>query len=187
LHHTLQTRVNQLSADITACSTKARAALASQNRQSALAALRSRKTAESALGTQLKSLGQVEEVISQIVQAASNIELVNTLEKSSAVLQSLNKEVGGTERVDRIMDGIRSETDKVTEINQILGEGGMEVDEQEVEDELEAMLQDEKTAAERKADTEKLATKLKNLEIGSPTSEHHAQDTREERVPLPAT
>ena len=159
--------------------------LAEKNRPIALAALRTRKTAESALDTQLKSLGQVDEVISQIIQAATNVELVNTLEKSSAVLQSLNKEVGGTERVDRIMDGIRNETDKVTEINQMLGEGGMVVDEQEVEYELEAMLEDEKSVSEQRADADKLAQTLDNLEIESPT--RHAEDTHEERVALPAT
>jgi charged multivesicular body protein 7 len=147
----LHARVDTLSADITTCTARAKAAIEKSNRPVALAALKSRKTAESALSHQVKALGQVEDVMTSIQTAAGNIELVRILERSSKVLSGLNKEIGGVERVDEVMEGLKNETDTVEEVNRVLAEAGTVVDEGEVEDELEALMKEteEKERAER--------------------------------------
>jgi charged multivesicular body protein 7 len=147
----LHARVDTLSADITTCTARAKAAVEKSNRPVALAALKSRKTAEAALSHQVKALGQVEDVMTSIQTAAGNIELVRILERSSKVLSGLNKEIGGVERVDEVMEGLKNETDTVEEVNRVLAEAGTVVDEEEVEDELDALMKEteEKEKAER--------------------------------------
>ena len=130
--------------------------------------------------------------MSQIIQAASNIELLSTLERSSAVLAGLNKEVGGTERVDRVMEGLREEGDVLREVNELIAEGGVAVDEDEVEDELEEMMREEKVSAAQKDDEEALAKTLEKLEIGGGTrditqkQEKREKEEKDERVPIAA-
>lgn len=147
LVRSLHSRVDTLSADLTKCTERAQAAVANKNRTVALAALRSRKTVENTLVHQSKALGQVEEVMASIQTAADNIELVRVLERSSKVLSGLNKEVGGLDRVDRIMEGLREETEAVSEVSRMLAEGEAVVDDEAVEDELEAMMKEVEDAA----------------------------------------
>ena len=149
LVRSLHSRVDTLSADLTKCTERAQAAVANKNRTVALAALRSRRTVENTLAHQSKALGQVEEVMASIQTAADNIELVRVLERSSKVLSGLNKEVGGLDRVDRIMEGLREETETVSEVSQMLAEGEAVVDDEAVEDELEAMMKEVEDAAAR--------------------------------------
>lgn len=146
LLHSLSTRIVQLSTDIAACTARAQAAVANKNRPVALAALKSRKTAEGVLTTQLRARGQVEEVMASIQTAADNIELVTILDRSSKVLKGLNKEIGGVEGVDMVLDKLREETDTVEEVNRAITEGGVVIDEEVVEDELEAMMNEVKDA-----------------------------------------
>ncbi|KAA8904650.1 hypothetical protein FN846DRAFT_952134 [Sphaerosporella brunnea] len=155
----LTARVDTLSADIVTCTARAQAAAAQSNRPVALAALKSRKTAEAALHHQIKALGQVEEVMTSIQTAAGNIELVRILERSSKVLSGLNREIGGVERVDEIMEGLRQETDNVEEVNRVLAEAGTEVDEAEVEDELEALMKE----TEEKEHADKVKEQLQEI------------------------
>jgi len=139
-------RITQLSTDIALCTARAQAAVASKNRSVALGALKSRKTAEGVLATQLRTRGQVEEVMMSIQTAADNIELMKILDRSSKVLKGLNKEIGGAERVDSVLDKLREETETVEEVNRVIAEGGVVIDEEVVEDELEAMLMEVKDA-----------------------------------------
>ncbi|KAI5804984.1 Snf7-domain-containing protein [Geopyxis carbonaria] len=154
---TLQRRIEKLNLDVSTCNEKARTAVASKNRLMATAALKSRKIAENALDTQIKTLSQVEDVMAHIEQATSNLDLVNQLEKSTKVLNTLNKEIGGTERVDRIMDDLKESTAQVDELNQVLGEGGAVLDEADVDEELEALFMEEDTKARREREVAKIA------------------------------
>ena len=144
LLHSLSTRITQLSTNITLCTTRAQAALANKNRPVALAVLKSRKTAEEVLTTQLRARGQVEEVMASIQTATDNIELVTILDRSSKVLKGLNKEIGGVEGVDKVLDKLREETETVEDVNRVIAEGGVVIDEEVVEDELEAMMKEVK-------------------------------------------
>lgn len=83
----------------------------------------------------------------KIEQAADNVELVRTLEDSSKVLAELNTRVGGVEGVDKVVDGLREQMDETGEVTRILSEeigAAAQVDDGELEEEFEALLQEEK-------------------------------------------
>jgi charged multivesicular body protein 7 len=128
----------------------AKEAVGRKNRVSALAALRSKKLAETTLTKRHATLAQLEEVFASIEQAADQIELVRVMEASSKVLIGLNKEVGGIERVDDIVDELREQMSKVDEVGNIITEVGQvsAVDEEEVDDELESMEREEREKRE---------------------------------------
>ena len=86
------------------------------------------------------------QVLVKIEQAADNVELVRTLEDSSKVLAELNTRVGGVEGVDKVVDELREQIDDTSEVTRILSEGigaAAQVDDGEVEEEFEALLQEE--------------------------------------------
>jgi charged multivesicular body protein 7 len=131
----------------------AKEAVGRKNRVAALAALRSKKLAESTLAKRHATLGQLEEVFGKIEQAADQVELVRVMEASTSVLSGLNREVGGVERVDNVVDQLREQMSQVDEVGDVIAEAGQEagnVDEAEVDDELEAM---------ERAETEKIEAK----------------------------
>ncbi|TGO61079.1 hypothetical protein BCON_0030g00370 [Botryotinia convoluta] len=130
----------------------AKEAVAKKNRVSALAALRSKKCAESTLVNRHATLSQLEEVLSKIEQAADQVDLVRVMESSTKVLSSLNKEIGGVERVDDVVDQLREQMGQVDEVGDIIAEPGQTnvVDETEVDDELEAMEKEETRKIEEK-------------------------------------
>ncbi|KAM3067204.1 hypothetical protein ACMFMG_005429 [Clarireedia jacksonii] len=129
----------------------AKEAISKKNRTSALAALRSKKSAEATLAKRHATLSQLEDVLAKIEQAADQVELVRVMESSAKVLSSLNKEVGGVERVDEVVDQLREQMGQVDEIGTIIAEPGQtNVDETEVDDELEAMEREERMRVEEK-------------------------------------
>ncbi|PQE03629.1 hypothetical protein CJF30_00006303 [Rutstroemia sp. NJR-2017a BBW] len=129
----------------------AKEAIAKKNRTSALAALRSKKNAEATLAKRHATLSQLEDVLANVEQAADQVELVRVMESSAKVLSSLNKEVGGVERVDEVVDQLREQMGQVDEIGAIIAEPGQaNVAETEVDDELEAMEREERARVEEK-------------------------------------
>lgn len=150
---TLASQCNTLSTRISSLTTTASTAIKSSNRISALAALRSKKLAEKNLKQRADTLAQLEEVYSKIEQAADQVEIVRVMEASAGVLKGLNKEVGGVERVEDVIEELREEMGKVDEVGQVINEpmgAGEQVDEGEIDDELEAMEQEEREKAARK-------------------------------------
>lgn len=142
----LHTTITILSTKISTSDAKARTAIQSSNKHAALSALKSKKIAEASLESRAKSLAQLEEVLVKIEQAADNVELVRTLEDSSKVLAELNTRVGGVEGVDKVVDELREQIDDTSEVTRILSEGmgaAAQVDDGEVEEEFEALLQEE--------------------------------------------
>jgi charged multivesicular body protein 7 len=147
----LTRRVNELSI-------AAKDAVTRKNRVAALAALRSKKLAETTLTKRHATLGQLEEMFSKIEQAADQVELVNVMETSSRVLSGLNKEVGGSERVDDVVDQLRDQMGQVDKVGNVItevGQGAGAVDETEVDDELEAMEREEREKREAKERAER--------------------------------
>ncbi|KAM0154886.1 hypothetical protein ACHAQE_002558 [Botrytis cinerea] len=129
----------------------AKEAVAKKNRVSALAALRSKKSAETTLANRHATLSQLEEVLSKIEQAADQVDLVRVMESSTKVLSSLNKEIGGVERVDDVVDQLREQMGQVDEVGDVIAEPGQSnVDETEVDNELEAMEKEERRKIEEK-------------------------------------
>ncbi|KAJ0118961.1 snf7 family protein [Diaporthe amygdali] len=152
----------------------ARDAVAKKNRVSAMAALKSKKLAESSLQQRFATLSQIEEVSAKIEQASDNVQLVKVMGASTEVLKTLNAQVGGAERVEEVVDRMREQMGQADELNNILAEQGPVVDEEEIDDELEAMLQEQtnkedelersrKEAAEQK-EAENIARRLASLD-----------------------
>jgi charged multivesicular body protein 7 len=137
----IEKQVEMLAARINTLSVTARDSVSRKNRVTAVAALRSKKLAESQLAKQSAVLGQLEEVYSKIGEAADQVELMRIMEGSTGVLKSLHREIGGVERVDDVLSRLGEQMTQVDEIGNALTEinrGGV-VDEIDVEDELEAL------------------------------------------------
>lgn len=142
----------------------AKEAVTRKNRVAALAALRSKKLAETTLTKRHATLSQLEEVFSKIEQAADQVELIRVMEASTHALSSLNKAVGGVERVDDVVDQLREQMSQVDEVGNVIaevGQGATVVDETEVDDELEAMERQEREKVEEKERKEREAREEK--------------------------
>ncbi|EKD21682.1 uncharacterized protein L3040_004904 [Drepanopeziza brunnea f. sp. 'multigermtubi'] len=174
----LTTRVDELAAT-------AKEAVGKKNRVAALAALRSKKLVETTLTKRHATLAQLEDVFSKIEQAADQVELVGIMEASTKVLTGLNKEVGGVERVDHVVDQLREQMSQVDEVGNVIaeaGQGNTAVDEEEVDGELEAMEKEERDRVEateraerekEKQETDETKRKLDALE----EAERRAKET----------
>lgn len=167
----------------------AKEAVVRKNRVSALAALKSKKAAESSLQQRFATLGQLEGVAAKIEQASDNVQLVKVMGASSDVLKNLNAQVGGAEGVEEVVDHLREQMSQADEVSSILAEQGPVVDEGEIDDELEAMLQEEKSKeeaveraqkeAEEKKQAEDTARRLAELDALKPAADV-IRDTEEE-------
>ncbi|KAH6889115.1 Snf7-domain-containing protein [Thelonectria olida] len=154
---------------------QAKDAVTRKNRVAALAALKSKKTAEASLATRYATLNQLEELAARIETAADNVQLVKVMESSGAALKNLNAQIGGADRVDAVMDRVREQMSAADEVGAILSEAtGAVVDEAEIDDELEAMEEmerereaevlREKQAAEGEAQKEQEAKEVAELQ-----------------------
>lgn len=168
----LNTRIDELSQT-------AKDAVTKKNRVAALAALKSKKIAETSLATRYATLNQLEEVSAKLEQAADNVQLVNVMEASSGALASLNAQVGGAERIDAVMDRLREQSSATDEVSAILAEStGEVIDETALDDELEAM-----EAQEREKEEEK--TKSKEAEEQKVRDEREAAEAQKKLDELP--
>lgn len=166
----LEGQISSISEKVDKLAQQARDAVARKNTVAAKSALRSKKLAEAHLTKQLAVFGQLEEVYTKIEQAADQVELVRIMEGSTGALKSLNKEVGGIERVDDVVDQLKEEMIKVDEVGGVIAEVGQAVaiDEDEVDDELEAMEAQEKEkkeAVERQAREEREQVEAQETKI----------------------
>lgn len=190
----IEKQLETLAARIDNLSTTARDAVSRKNRVSAIAALRSKRLAESQLAKQSAVLGQLEEVYSKIGEAADQVELMRIMEGSTGVLKALHKEIGGVERVDDVLAQLGEQMAQVDEVGNVITEMNRgEVDESEVDDELEALeLEDrdkkeaERLSNERKEEAEAAETKrrLGALETGV---EPHVSQSKQTTAKKPIT
>lgn len=176
-----------LESSITSHQERAAAAVAAKNKTTALAALRSKKSAERALAQRTATLQQLEDVFTQIQQATDQIDIVETLKNSASALKSLNSKVGSVESVDAVLDELREEMQKTGEVQSVLAEplsgdtGAVEVADAEVDDELEAMEQEErqKEEAQEAKKTEARLKQLEDLQRQQPQKESPAAERQE--------
>ena len=164
----LNLQLEELSSRIMTLSQKAQKFLQSQNRTSALAALRSKKLNEISLKQRSESLAQLEEVYSQIAQAADQVTIVRTMEASAAILKSLHADTGGVDRVEDVLADLRDEMAKVDEVSTAIeagGQGDHIIDESAVDEELENM---EQQATLEREKAQALETQKRLARIGDP-------------------
>lgn len=156
---TLQSRISTLQLT-------AREAVQQHNKATALSALRSKKLAERNLSSRSDTLHQLEEVYTKIEAAVDQVQVVRAMEASAGVLKSLNKQVGGVERVSDVIDQLSEEMTKVDEVTGVIAEplGAKAVlDEVEVDDELESLEREEREKVQ-KAEAEETRRRLAELE-----------------------
>ncbi|KAL9109835.1 MAG: hypothetical protein Q9227_005538, partial [Pyrenula ochraceoflavens] len=148
--HNLEDRITQLQSTATA-------AVKAGNKTSALSALKSKKLAERNFEQRSGTLHQLEEVFTKIEQAADQVEIVQVMENSAGVLQGLNKQIGGVERAEDVVEDLREEMLKTDEVTQSLGEGPAagQVDEDEVDEEFETMEMEQKREVEERQKEER--------------------------------
>lgn len=161
---TISQQIASLEEKMDALTASAKAALTNKNRISALSAMRSKKLVEHNLSQRLNTLAQLEEVYSKIEQAAGQVEIVQVMEASTGVLRGLHAQLGGAERVEDVVEGLREEMTKVDEVGNIMNESAPVIDEGEIDDELEAL---EKSEREAKEEKEAESTQRKLAELDS--------------------
>lgn len=169
-----------LSTRITTLAARASSSVKTGNRVSALSALRSKKLAEKNLEQRSDTLHKLEEVYTRIEQAVDQVEIVKVMDASAGVLRSLNKTVGGVENVENVIERLQEEMGKVDEVGKVLEEplnAGAVVDEGEIDDELEALEQEERREREKEAEvTRKRLQELEKPEAGGKEAEGKQTD-----------
>ncbi|KAL8673896.1 MAG: hypothetical protein Q9168_001716 [Polycauliona sp. 1 TL-2023] len=159
-------QVRGLEAQIANSREKSRKAVESKNRPSALAALRSKKSAESILAQRVDTLFQLEQVLGSIQQATDQITMVRVMKDSAGVLRGLNAQVGTAEDVEDALESLKEEMGKVDDVGSAVADAGQEVnvaDENEIDEEFDALLRQKEKAEEEEA-MEKTKQKLAELQ-----------------------
>jgi charged multivesicular body protein 7 len=179
---------------------KAREALSNKSRILALAALKSRKLTESALQKRSDALSKIEEVLSSVEQSISDAQVLKSLESGASALERLNRDIGGIEKVERIMERVRQGVEQSEDIGRIIAEmgTGARIDDEDVQDEYDEMVKAEekekKAAMERETEkekeaereklerekTEKVVEDLKNVSLNP--SEENVEDKRQQQA-----
>lgn len=166
LVYDIKEQIGSLETRITALTERSQKAVELKNRSSALAALRSKKAAETALARRNDTLFQLEEICGKIEQASDQITMIQAMKGSTEVLRGLNARVGSTQDVEDALYSLKEEMGKVedvsTTVNQVVQEANA-VDEDEVDEELEALMRERQKGEEEKA-AEETKRKLANLQ-----------------------
>ncbi|KAL2831995.1 Snf7-domain-containing protein [Aspergillus cavernicola] len=134
--HQYQKRITVLTDRETAF---AKECLVRDDRKRALLALRRKKYQESLLAKTDAQLAQLEQLTSQVEFALVQKDVLYGLQQGTQVLQTINKEMGGIEGVDKLMGETEEARAYQEEISQMLAGHLSNQDEDEVEDELEAL------------------------------------------------
>lgn len=137
-------RVDGLSLRIKQCTERAQTALQDKNRVLAKYAIQSRKMAQETQATSLDMLTNLEHVLTQIDSSSGHLETVNALKSGVDILGSLNKAVGGAEKVGDLMDQLRDQTEETDAIgSEISNLTNTVIDEDDIDQELEQLAQQE--------------------------------------------
>jgi charged multivesicular body protein 7 len=161
----IEPQIEQLIARLSELETSAKEAVAKKNLIAARSALRSKKLTDTKLQQRIATLTQLEDVYAKIEQAADQVEMVRIMEISSQTLGSLNKQTGGVERVQDVMEELKSQMMDVDDVTAVINEESAgKIDEGEVEDELEAMENVEREKVEAAERKEREAKEAKEAE-----------------------
>lgn len=134
--HQYQKRITVLTDRETAI---AKECLARDDRKRALLALRRKKYQESLLAKTDAQLEQLEQLTSQVEFALVQKDVLFGLQQGTQVLQTINKEMGGIDGVEKLMGETEDARVYQEEVSQMLSGHLSNQDEDEVEDELEAL------------------------------------------------
>ena len=180
----LEEQISLLTSQVETLTQKARDATSKHNRIVAISALKSRKLSESALQKRSDALTRIEEVLNGVAQAASDAEVIKSLEGGATALERLNKDIGGIERVEKVMDRVREGIEESEDVGRVIAEmGSSKVDEDELQEEFDAMLKAEEEK-ERKLQEERERTKreLEREEKARKEAEERARKEMEKKI-----
>lgn len=164
----IQTKINTIEARIEECTKEAKRYLQSKNKSTALSYLKMRKLNEKSLENASGSLLKLEEVMLAIDSAATSQQVIGQLESSSELIKRINKEIGGAERVNKVMDEFDEQKSLSREIQDALEQDN--VGEDEIDDELALMEAQEKAKRGEKDDVvDRLSDQFGDLMV--PTTE----------------
>ncbi len=164
----LSSQISSLTTRIATLQTTAQTSVKAGNKASALSALRSKKLAERSLESRSNTLHQLEEVYTKIEAAVDQVQVVAAMEASAGVLKTLNKKVGGVEKVEDVIETLREEMGKVDEVSGVIAEpldGKVVLDEADVDEELESMEQEERAKREQAEQAEKERQQAREAEL----------------------
>lgn len=181
----IEPQIQQLMARVSELERTAKEAVATKNLIAAKSALRQKKLADTKLQQRTSTLAQLEEVYAKIEQAADQVEMVRVMEASSQTLKNLNKQTGGVEKVQDVMEGLREEMMNVDETGQAMNEvNAGEIDEGEVEDELEALEKVERDKIEEMERKQREVREAKEAEEKKKSDDAEAEKTRQKLAEL---
>lgn len=164
----LNFKSDELQSKIDTVSTRLRESLKNKNdKKLSLNLLRSKKLAEQSLAKQLSLVNQLESVLYKIDESSSNVQLLKALENGTVILKGLNKQIGGVQKVEQIMDDLEEEKYQSDKIAAEFDRLDSQVDDSEIEAEFEEMLSQEKGEKAKKPNSSEseLAAKLDNLKL----------------------
>ncbi|KAL8873887.1 MAG: hypothetical protein Q9174_000716 [Haloplaca sp. 1 TL-2023] len=150
----IKEQIAGLEARVAFLSQRSRDAVASKNRTSALATLRSKKSADLVLSQRYDTLFQLEQVFERIKQASDQITMVQVIKDSAGVLRGLNARAGSVTSVEDALEGLKDEMSNAEEIGLAITEAGqntISVDDEELDAELNDMLCQHQSQEEAKA------------------------------------
>jgi len=149
----LSTGLPTLESSIQDLDSRARSAVLSKNTSAARAALRRKKLLQDTLDRRNDQIHNVQSTLLKIDEAADNVAMVRAMEASASVLKHLNSQIGGADGAERVADALAEEMHNVEEITNVINDTGAAgvVDEQDVEDEFEALMREEKDKEDKVA------------------------------------
>jgi len=121
----------------------ARTCLANGNKSGALLALRKKKYQESLLSKTDAQLAQLEKLVMDVEFALVQKDVLFGLEQGTKVLEQINKEMGGVEKVDMLMERSSEAREYQREIGELLSGVMSRNEEEEVEEELDRLEREE--------------------------------------------
>ncbi|PLB44031.1 Snf7-domain-containing protein [Aspergillus steynii IBT 23096] len=170
--HQYQRRITVLTDRETAV---AKECLARGDRKRALLALRRKKYQESLLAKTDGQLEQLEQLTSQVEFSLVQKDVLFGLRQGTQVLQTINKEMGGIEGVEKLMGETEDARAYQEEISQMLAGHLSHQDEDEVEDELAALQRETQKPID-----------LPTPPIAAPPPIRHEEDTQQAEAKAPA-
>ncbi|KAK7188227.1 snf7 family protein [Paraphaeosphaeria sporulosa] len=124
--------------------------------------LRSKKLSESSAEHYTNLSVQLEESYMKLQHAADHVGMLEAMKAGAEAMALLNKQVGGAEGVQKVMDSVNEEIATTEEITNIINESATPIDETEIDDEL-AELEKGEDEKHEKVEAEKTAELLAEL------------------------
>ena len=146
------------STKISGLNTKARSAISEKNKALAIRSLRSKKLYESMHLRTSETLASIESIYYQIEKAVDQVEVMKAIHASTKTLKYLNAEVGNVDTVEDALEELRKEMAQIDDLGSVISEAGAamsQVDEGAIDEELEALENEDRARSNERASFEK--------------------------------